>query len=205
MNERQIDWESVPDILTKEQFFRLCHIGRSTAIHLLRSGRVPCKFTGNRRSWCYQIKKEDAREYLEKRGLFPELYAAPKGWYGKGQKLLLDEPPEILSAELRAYYERLLAAEKDVMTSAELAALTGYNTRRINLWCQSGRLPSFKAQGGNRIPKLLLLDFLCSGDFRSTARKSTWHIKTLRDFLAEHGRASAALSEQRKRREEAAE
>ena len=28
-----INWDSVPDVMNKEQFFRICHISKSTAMH----------------------------------------------------------------------------------------------------------------------------------------------------------------------------
>ena len=39
-----VNWDSVPEVMNKEQFFRICHISKSTALHLLKScpasGRV---------------------------------------------------------------------------------------------------------------------------------------------------------------------
>ena len=39
MKNLPIDWDSVPEVMNKEQFFRICHISRSTALHLLKSKR----------------------------------------------------------------------------------------------------------------------------------------------------------------------
>ena len=80
MSNMIIDWDAVPDIITKEQFYKFCHISKSTAMQLLRSGKVPCEYSGSR-THCYKIRKEDVRTYFESREIFPELYAAPKGWY----------------------------------------------------------------------------------------------------------------------------
>ena len=38
--EQLINWDEVPEILSKEQFYKLCHISKSTALHLLRNGIV---------------------------------------------------------------------------------------------------------------------------------------------------------------------
>lgn len=48
MNDFSVNWDSVPDVLTKDQFYQLCHISKSTALYLLRSGKVPCEWTGKR-------------------------------------------------------------------------------------------------------------------------------------------------------------
>ena len=58
MTNLPIDWDSVPDVMNKDQFYRLCHISKSTALHLLKSGKVPCEWTG-KKTRCYKIKKED--------------------------------------------------------------------------------------------------------------------------------------------------
>ena len=37
---KEINWNEVPDILTKEQFYKLCHISKKTARFLLESGKL---------------------------------------------------------------------------------------------------------------------------------------------------------------------
>ena len=46
MKNLPIDWDSVPEVMNKEQFFRIRHISKSTALHLLKSGKVPCEWSG---------------------------------------------------------------------------------------------------------------------------------------------------------------
>ena len=53
-----VNWDSVPEAMNKEQFFRICHISKSTALHLLKSGKVPCEWSG-KKTRCYKIRKED--------------------------------------------------------------------------------------------------------------------------------------------------
>ena len=60
-----VNWDSVPEVMNKEQFFRICHISKSTALHLLKSGKVPCEWSG-KKTRCYKIRKEDVKAYLEK-------------------------------------------------------------------------------------------------------------------------------------------
>ena len=40
-----INWDKVPDELTMEQFYKLCHVSKKTARYLLRSGKIPCEYT----------------------------------------------------------------------------------------------------------------------------------------------------------------
>lgn len=37
-----------PETITKEQFYKMAHISKATALHLLQSGLVPCKDTGKK-------------------------------------------------------------------------------------------------------------------------------------------------------------
>ena len=103
-----VNWDSVPEVMNKEQFFRICHISKSTALHLLKSGKVPCEWSG-KKTRCYKIRKEDVKAYLEERAIFPELYSAPKGWYGTHYVARLSkELPEDTLRQMHDYYEKLL-------------------------------------------------------------------------------------------------
>ena len=43
MKENAINWDAVPDVITKDQLYRICHISKSTALYLLQSGKIPCE------------------------------------------------------------------------------------------------------------------------------------------------------------------
>lgn len=82
-----VNWDSVPEVMNKEQFFRICHISKSTALHLLKSGKVPCEWSG-KKTRCYKIRKEDVKAYLEERAIFQNSIlrrrdgTAPTMWRG---------------------------------------------------------------------------------------------------------------------------
>lgn len=180
-----INWDSVPDVMNKEQFFRICHIIKSTALHLLKSGKVPCECSG-KKTRCYKIRKEDVKAYLEERAIFPELYSAPKGWYGMHYTARLSGKltDDMLTA-MHDYYAKLLDDYDDVMTVNDISALTGYGKTTINKWCCSKYLKSFRSGRLLYIPKIFLTEFFCSQYFRSINRKTLWHIQTLNEFQLE--------------------
>ena len=41
MNKQIINWDEVPELLYKDDFFKLYHISKSTARILLQSGKIP--------------------------------------------------------------------------------------------------------------------------------------------------------------------
>ena len=162
MNNEAINWDEIPDIITKDQLYRICHISKSTARYLLQSGKIPCYYTG-KQTRCYKIKKEDVIAYLEARKIFPEAYSAPKGWY-KGYyeiKMEVNLPDEILE-DMQEYYTYLLSKYKDVLTVSEACKITGYAKTSINNWCGNGHLKAFKRGNANCIPKVYFVEFLCS-------------------------------------------
>ena len=83
---------------------------------------------------------------------------------------------------MREYYAELLENYKDVVTVREVVALTGYARSTVNNWCSRGMLKSFRKGNLFYIPKVFLIDFLCSVYFRTIVQKSNWHIRTLRTF-----------------------
>ena len=126
MKENAINWDAVPDVITKDQLYRICHISKSTALYLLQSGKIPCEYTG-RKTRCYKIKKEDVIAYLENRKVFPESYSAPAGWYKGDYTVQMEEQvPQIVREHLRLYYTELLSGYPDVLTTQEVSKITGY-------------------------------------------------------------------------------
>lgn len=201
MKEQIINWDDVPDILSKDDFYRICHISKSTARHLLRSGKVPCEYTG-KKTRCYQIRKEDVQAYLAQRAVFPELYSAPKGWYGGYyQSAVQKEPTEDMLREMHTYYTKLLSNYRDVLRVSEIAKLTGYGTTAINKWCSKRQLKHFKNGTNNLIPKMFLIEYFCSLPFRSITRKTPWHIQTLQDFRSQRENICFELAIKNRRKE----
>lgn len=144
MKENARNWDAVPDVITKDQLYRICHISKSTALYLLQSGKIPCEYTG-RKTRCYKIKKEDVIAYLENRKVFPESYSAPAGWYKGDYTVQMEEQvPPIVREHLRLYYTELLANYPDVLTTQVVSEITGYGKTSINNWCNQGHIKSFR-------------------------------------------------------------
>ena len=60
MKEKAINWDAVPDVITKDQLYQICHISKSTALYLLQSGKIPCEYTGKKPLF---LSKEDNTIY----------------------------------------------------------------------------------------------------------------------------------------------
>ena len=44
----EINWDEYPDIITKDQLYKICHISKQTARRLLITGAIPCVYTGKK-------------------------------------------------------------------------------------------------------------------------------------------------------------
>lgn len=165
MKENAINWDAVPDIITKDQLYRICHISKSTALYLLQSGKIPCEYTG-RKTRCYKIKKEDVIAYLENRKVFPESYSAPAGWYkGDYTAQMEEQVPPIVREHLRLYYTELLSGYPDVLTTQTVSNITGYGKTTINNWCNQGHIKSFRKNNVNHIPRFIWWSFSVPSTF----------------------------------------
>lgn len=58
MKENAINWNLIPEIITKDQLYKICHISKSTAKCLFRGEKIPCEYNGKKTRF-YKIKKED--------------------------------------------------------------------------------------------------------------------------------------------------
>ena len=73
MKYDQKEFKKYPEIMNKEQLYKVCHISKRTAQYLLQSGLIPNTYTG-KRTRCYQIKKSDVIAFMEDRKVNPNKY-----------------------------------------------------------------------------------------------------------------------------------
>ena len=123
-----------PETISKDQFYRIAHISKATALHLLQSGLVPCKDSG-KKTRRYTIRTDDVIYYMIDRELHPEVYRAPDLWYqGRSGHYTsrITYRNEMLNlsgderAAFRKHIEHELKTYGDLMTVVEVVEATGY-------------------------------------------------------------------------------
>ena len=178
-----------PDPMSRTDFRKACHIGTRTSIYLLQSGLVPCHNTG-KRTRCYRIAKADVADYLRRRAADPARYTPPSGWYKNYPN---HKPPENAlirrldltgprRKKLRSRLAKQLAKAPDVLTLQQICDITGYNRHTVSRWSTEGRLKPIMKTPTFRVPKVWLLDFLCSDDYNNICRKSRKHNQMVREM-----------------------
>ena len=125
MNYNPNDLKNLPEIITKEQLRKVCHISKRTALFLLKRGLIPNENTG-KKTRCYRIKKSDVIKYLKERETDPCKFYTPENWYknGYGTKphTIRLMPSEKATKDIMiAYYKQQLQDYSDVMTVADFA------------------------------------------------------------------------------------
>lgn len=183
-----------PNGMSKDQFYKVAHISKATALYLLKSGLVPCKDSG-KQTRRYKIKTEDVLNYLKDRELDPRKYEAPAGWYKPkpSRRRLKDTTKEKLRKlddagliRLKAFFEELLVENDDLLTAEQVSAFLGYSKSTVVEWCVKKRLKSFMISGKYMIPRASIAAFLASEESFRVHRKTSVHINMLKEFLSKN-------------------
>ena len=69
-----------------------------------------------------------------------------------------------------------------MLDAHQIARVTGYASRTVSRWCTEGRLKPIMKTPTFRVPKVWLLDFLCSVDYNNICRKSRKHNQMVREM-----------------------
>lgn len=176
-----------PDPMSRNDFREACKIGTRTSLYLLKIGLVPCIHTG-KKTRCYKIFKKDVEEYLINWERDPLYYTAPSGWYQNypNHKPLVPaliyriDYQAVSPAAVREYFTKQLEPYSDVFTVKMVAEATGYNLKTVSRWCTSGRLKTIQRSPQFMVPKVWLLDFMCSEDYNNIVRKNKKHCETIK-------------------------
>lgn len=159
--------------ITKEQFCRICHISKHYAKYLLDSGLVKCVDSGkNTRK--YTIQAKDVWAYLIDQDAYPEKYKALAEYYaahsGKSKRRFSSsqlsetaEPIPFMGQEkslLYTLWEWEAACYADLMTTADVCNLNGYQSKTVYNWYHSHLVIGFMICRKLLIPKSSLLEYL---------------------------------------------
>ena len=165
-----------PPLLNQKQLRRVCHISPRTAHYLLQSGAIP-----NERGSQYQIRREDVLSFMQssEKLLVPVPVRTSVGKWGKPHTVRLLPPEAAPESTLRAYYIRTFADLPDVLTVPQISAATGYNVRTVGQWLRRGRMRYLMLDHAYHVPKIWVIDYLCSELHNATHRKSPQHVAAL--------------------------
>ena len=191
MDQQRIDYlkKTYPEVITKDQFYRICHVSKRTATYLLDNGFVPCTNTG-KKTRKYKMRLDDVIDFLIRREENPLLFKAPDNYYkdNKGKNLSyaysLNTNRLIRYRRfLRMFLEFRLAACEDVMTPKDIEKIIGYSYKSVTRWCINKELKSFLILNKFKVPKEYLIDFMISDRCILISKKSDKHLEMITEAL----------------------
>ena len=177
MRPETIDWNSIPDTISKDQFCKICHMSKRTATKYL-GAVIPCSDNG-KKTHRYTITKAELMSFLER---YPERHnisvLPPVCRYSK---TAFSTAPlsESVTTFMHGYYSQLLHSEKEILRVMDICRITGYGETTVNTWFNSGDLCYVVIRGAKHTAKEALIDFLSSDGFDKIFRKSDWHLKQI--------------------------
>ena len=152
--------DTYPETISKEQLYKLCQVSKKTAQHYLVNGLIPCENTG-KKTRQYTIRTTDVVAFLEARDRDPDIFLAPFGWY---QQYPTVHRPRIhsivMQQKLRTALDAILQSYPDVLTSDQVATITGYHHETVVRWCSKKKLEFFCVRRCYLIPTVSLVEYL---------------------------------------------
>ena len=190
--------DQYPEIITKDQLYRICHISKRKALWLLENGIIPCEDSG-KKTRRFKIKLDDVIEFLELRdaGLLDEVL--PVGIFSSGYGgEYKPQPPQprtrLDSRALRAFLLDHWVDIPDALTMPQTVSLCGYSVTTLERWFHNECLEGVRYRGMILIFKESLAEWLASYKGQDIQRKSAVHKGLLEEFqMQEHGQKNSGM------------
>lgn len=177
MRPEFIDWNSIPDKISKDQFCKICHMSKKTATKYL-GNVIPCSDNG-KKTHRYTINKTDLISFLERTSERQRISTITP--VVRCSKTAFNNLPlsEQVAASMHEYYEQLIKSERDILRVSDICKITGYGKTIVNTWFLSGNLRYVVIRGAKHTTKENLIDFMSSDEFDKIFRKSDWHLQQI--------------------------
>ncbi len=171
------------EVITMDQFYRICHISKRKAQWLLENGVIPCEDSG-KKTRRFKIKLDDVIEFLELRdaGVLDDVMpvgifsSAEYGYPPKQPRTQLDK------GALQAFLLDCWVDAPDMLTVPQTVALCGYSVTTLERWFQKELLAGIRYRGMILLSKESLAEWLASNAGQSIQRQSIVHRELLEEF-----------------------
>ena len=170
-----------PEIISADQFYKVCKISKRKAKWLLDNGIIPCHDTG-KVTHRYRIRIEDVIAYLQIRELDPQAVAPPTGLLN-GEKKKREAAIAINRNDLEQFLYTAWETAPDALTAADIQALTGYSYTTIKRWSCRKRLQSVSTPDETLVAKQWLIEFMSRYMIIYTARLPKKSSQLLKKYI----------------------
>ena len=190
---RQPKYESLkkhyPEHISLEQLSKICKIAKRSAKYLIEHGIIPSIDTGNK-TWRYKIALDDVIHYLRRReqvGSMIPIGAVSSCTTPKTRKITirkcfaqLVEPGK--EADIAEYFEFIYADYDDILTSDDIAEMTGLEKSTVLRQLKNGAIKSVERRPRYLVPKPYFLKFVITPQFINYRTDSEHFKKVLGGF-----------------------
>lgn len=181
MRKKELKLTDIPgDYLSKEDFYKIAHISKRTALWLIETELVLAEWP-EKQGLGYRIPKAEVERYLADRSINPTKYRRSDRC-NRYPYCPVQRYTKRLGKEIRTVVEQDIAHLPDVLAPKQVSVILGYNLREIYDWGQTRGLKALRLSGKLYYPKPFLLDFLASKAYHNIREKSKEHIDCLGGF-----------------------
>ena len=182
--------EQYPEYISLDQLYRICRIAKRSAHYLVEHGIIPAIDTG-KQTWRYQIAIDDVITYLKHREKFGSMIppGAVTSRYGKrknitagNRKSFSELVTQGQEQEIAEYFKFIYGDCADVLTTNDIADMTGLDRSTILKLAKSGQIKSLMDKPKYFIPKQYLLEFVVTQRFLEAKSNSELFKKILGGF-----------------------
>ena len=166
--------EQYPEIITKDQLYRICRISKRKALWLLENGVIPCEDSG-KKTRRFRIKLEDVINFLARRDTGELDAILPQGIFSSGSHPVCQPRTYLDSEELCTFILAEWEGQPDVLTVREAAELCGYSIHAVSSWVRKGSVASIAYHGANLVSKDSLARWLASREGQGIGHLSEMH------------------------------
>ena len=173
--------EQYPEIITKDQLYRICRISKRKALWLLENGVIPCEDSG-KKTRRFRIKLEDVIDFLERRDAGELGFILPQGIFSSSSHPVCQAHTYLDSEELCTFILAEWDDQPDTLTVREAAELCGYSVHAVNGWVRKGTVASVAYHGANLVAKESLAEWLASREGQGIGHMSKAHRRLMDGF-----------------------
>ena len=190
MNDYEALRKLYPEYITLEDFYKICRIAKKSARYLVENNIVPAIDTG-KKTWRYKINIEDVITYLYRRDTIGSMI--PPGSVSshgnaryKNSRIKRKSYSQFVKKgkehKIAEYFEYIFADSNDVLTTKEVADMTGLDRTTITKYVRNGIIKAIESRPRILIPKLYLMEFVISRRFIESNSNSEQFLKILGGF-----------------------
>ena len=190
MNDYTVLKKQYPDFLSLDELSRVCKISKKSARYLVEHGIIPAIDTG-KKTWRYQISIDDVITYLEHRdkwgsmippGTVTSRYKDRKNISTTTRKSFSQMVVQGQEWEIAEYFNYIYADCADILTTNDIAEMTGLYRGTILDLAKAGHIKSIASCPKYLIPKQYLLEFVVTRRFVEAKTNSELFKKILGGF-----------------------